>query len=64
MKFKVPGMSCGHCKASIEKAIAGLDSSARTDVDLDGKTVEVQTDRDEAQVAQAIRAAGFEAQAI
>ncbi len=39
MKFDVPDMSCGHCKASIQTAIAALDKDATIDVDLDAKTV-------------------------
>ncbi|MBV1897656.1 MAG: cation transporter, partial [Rhodobacteraceae bacterium] len=27
-KFSVPQMSCGHCKSSIEKAVASVDADA------------------------------------
>lgn len=33
-KLNVPGMSCGHCKAAVEKAVAGVDPGAHVDVDL------------------------------
>ncbi|SNR24677.1 copper chaperone [Paracoccus sediminis] len=57
MTFTVPGMSCGHCKAAIEAAIA--DAGGRATVDLAAKTVTVQ-DLDQARAAEAIRAAGYE----
>ncbi len=34
-KFSVPDMTCGHCKATIEKAIKGADANAGIEVDLD-----------------------------
>lgn len=41
MKLSVPDMSCGHCKATVEKAIAAVDQSARVEVDLTTRTVDV-----------------------
>ena len=41
MKLSVPDMSCGHCKAAVEKAIAAQDAGARVTVDLETRTVEV-----------------------
>jgi copper ion binding protein len=48
--YSVPDVSCGHCKAAIEKAlgqVAGIESVA---VDVEGKTVAVSFD--EARVAE------------
>lgn len=57
MQFTVPDMTCGHCKAAIEAAIA--DAGGRATVDLSAKTVTVEgLDQDRA--AQAIREAGYE----
>ena len=42
-KFNVPDMSCGHCTAAIEKAITGIDASAKLNFDLDTKTVDIDS---------------------
>lgn len=39
--FKVEGMTCGHCKATVEKAIRDLNGVSSATVDLDKKTVTV-----------------------
>ena len=60
MTFTVPDMTCGHCKAAIETAIA--DAGGRATVDLTAKTVTVEgLNHDRA--AQAIREAGYEVSA-
>ena len=33
--FSVPGMSCAHCRATIEKALAGVPGAGPVKVDLD-----------------------------
>ena len=43
MKFSVPDMSCGHCKAAVERAITAQDAQARVVVDLSTRTVAVDT---------------------
>ncbi|MCZ0961562.1 heavy-metal-associated domain-containing protein [Paracoccus benzoatiresistens] len=57
MTFTVPDMSCGHCKAAIEAAIA--DAGGRATVDLAQKTVTVEG-LDQARAVDAIRAAGYD----
>lgn len=57
MTFIVSDMTCGHCKAAIETAVA--QAGGRATVDLAARTVTVdglETDR----AAQAIRDAGYE----
>lgn len=39
VQFTVEGMSCGHCVASVEKALTGIGASGK--VDLSTKQVEV-----------------------
>ncbi len=58
--FRVPGVSCEHCRHAITRSVSRLQGVRQVDVDLDGKTVAVlydagRTDR------QAIRAAIEEA---
>jgi copper chaperone len=42
-KLNVPKMSCGHCKAAIEKAVADVDADARVSVDLENRTVSIES---------------------
>jgi len=39
--LKIDGMSCGHCKATVEKALLGVEGVEHVTVDLDGKVAEV-----------------------
>ena len=39
--LKVPDMSCGHCKATVEKALLTVEGVERATVDLEAKTVSV-----------------------
>ena len=41
--FNVPDMSCGHCKAAIEKAIGAADASATVSFDMDDRKIEVSS---------------------
>jgi len=38
----VEGMSCGHCKNAVEKAVRGLAGVAAAEVDLAAKTLTVE----------------------
>ncbi|MDO5632668.1 MAG: cation transporter [Paracoccus sp. (in: a-proteobacteria)] len=61
MLFKVEDMTCGHCKAAIEKAVTAAGGDAV--VDLDMKTVDVQGL--DSQAAEAvIRDAGYTPQLV
>ena len=59
--FSVPEMSCGHCKAAVEKAIAGIDPAARVTVDLESRTARVETALGDAVVIAAMKEAGYAA---
>ncbi|TJZ94108.1 heavy-metal-associated domain-containing protein [Paracoccus gahaiensis] len=61
MIYSVPDMSCGHCKAAIETAIAG--AGGRAQVDLPQKRVTVEG-LDPTQAEAVLRAAGFPAQPV
>jgi copper ion binding protein len=37
IELKVEGMSCGHCKASVEKAVSAVEGVLKVEVDLAGK---------------------------
>jgi copper chaperone len=63
MQLSVPDMTCGHCKASVETALAALDPAAKVQVDLAARRVAVDTSASAAQVIAALQDAGFEATA-
>ena len=59
----VPGISCGHCKASIEGAVASMDGVARVEVSVIERSVDVEYDPaqlDLAAIVSAIDDQGFE----
>jgi copper chaperone len=60
-KLNVPEMSCGHCKATIEKAVAGVDADARVSVDLENRTVSIESAIADATLIDALKAEGYEA---
>ena len=57
--YSVPEISCGHCKSTIEAAVAGLDGIDSVEVDIDAKTVTVAGGDDDA-VVTAIEEAGYD----
>jgi copper chaperone len=58
-KLKVPEMSCGHCKAAVEKAVAGIDATAGVDVDLANRTVSIQSTVTDAALIAALKEGGY-----
>lgn len=59
----VEGMSCGHCKAAVEKALTGLAGVNKAEVDLAAKNVSVSYDPAKVQevtLRKAISDAGYE----
>lgn len=56
MNFTVPDMSCGHCKAAIEAAVAAAGGQAQ--VDLAAKAVRVEG-LDASAARAAIEGAGY-----
>lgn len=62
IQLDVPEMSCGHCKATVENAIAGADPGARVTVDLVARRVVVQGGQAAAPtLIAALDAVGFDA---
>ena len=59
MRLAVDGMTCGHCVRTITRAVQALDPAAQVAVDLDARSVDVQTDLPAEQVVAAIVAAGY-----
>lgn len=58
-KLAVPDMNCGHCKASVEKAVQSVDADAFITVDLPGRIVEIETTQPQADILAALAAKGY-----
>ncbi|SEW35458.1 copper chaperone [Aliiroseovarius sediminilitoris] len=58
-KFNVPDMSCGHCKAAIEKAIDAVDGDAVLAFDLDARTVDISSRLNDAELAEILNKEGY-----
>lgn len=43
MELKIPEMSCGHCKATIEKTILALDPGAALTFNMERRVLSVHT---------------------
>lgn len=64
MDLKIRGMSCGHCKMAVEKALLGVEGVESADVDLEEGKADIAYDPAKASVEsmkKAIVDAGYEA---
>jgi copper chaperone len=59
IEMNVPDMSCNHCVQTIRKAVAGVDASARCDVDLDSKRVAVDSALPPSDFIEALEEVGY-----
>ncbi len=59
----IPNISCSHCARAVTSAIAALDPTATVDVDIAGKSAKVATTASPTEVAAALAAAGYPAEA-
>ncbi len=63
--YSVPGMHCGHCKASVTEELQAVPGVEQVDVDLDTKLVTVSgAGLEEASLRGAIEEAGYEAEEV
>ncbi|MDE6618429.1 MAG: cadmium-translocating P-type ATPase [Clostridiales bacterium] len=61
--LKVQGMSCGHCSARVQKALAAVAGVTNAEVDLASGTATVEGDFDVAAAVAAVENAGYECKA-
>ncbi len=59
-EYRVFGITCDHCKTSIQEKLRTVEGVRLVEVDVEHKTVHVAGDVDEAEVRAAISAAGYE----
>ena len=63
-RFKVAGMSCGHCVQAVTDAVREVDGAAVVQVDLPASMVTVQSSAEPTALGAAIADAGYEVQGM
>ncbi len=58
--LKIEGMTCGHCKSSVEKALLKVPGVTRAEVDLGRKQAVVIGNVDRSELVKAVDDAGYE----
>jgi len=58
-QLEVQNMTCGHCAATVTRAVKAIDSEATVNVDLAGKTVAVNSSAPLEVVRSVIAEAGY-----
>ena len=64
MDLKIPEMSCGHCKAAIEKSVLEVDPAATLIFDLPQRHVSIRSSLPLEIMQQAIAQAGYDSEAM
>jgi len=59
IEFEVKNMSCGHCVGMVTQAVKLVDPDAKVEVDLGGKKVKIESDKNRASLSEALAAAGY-----
>lgn len=59
--FNVPDMSCGHCKAAIEKAVSSADAQAQLQFDLEARKVRIASTLEDASLLEILSKEGYPA---
>lgn len=62
-KIMIEGMSCGHCKAHVEEALAPL-AKGSVEVNLEGKYAVIDTDVTNETLIEAIDEAGYDVTSV
>jgi copper chaperone len=57
--FTVEGMTCGHCEKAVTKAVLTLDAQAKVVIDRARNTVQIDSEKNHAALAQVIAAEGY-----
>lgn len=58
--FLVEDMTCGHCEATLRKALGAIDPEARVQIDLPSHLLQVESARlDSKAISDAISAEGY-----
>lgn len=64
IRFNIPDMNCGHCRASIEAALTPMPGVKALHFDIDGRIVEVEGSAPAAEIIKVLDAIGFPAEVL
>jgi len=65
IELQIEGMSCGHCKAAVEKALAGVQGVSRVvEVNIESGRAVVEGEASSEALIAAITEEGYEAKTI
>ena len=64
LRFHVSNMSCGGCAKGVTRAIQGVATGAKVDVDLSSREVAVSGTNDVAAIVDALKRAGYQAESL
>ena len=59
--FNIPKMSCGHCKATVEKTIHAIDPEAKIEFDMASRRITLDSRAKPDNVQVALASAGYPA---
>ena len=59
LELNLPNISCGHCASAVIRTCKQVDPAAKVQVDVNGKTVRIETSADHQGFAQALAEAGY-----
>lgn len=59
--LSIPDMSCGHCKATVEKTLLALDPAAQIAFDMEARKIDLTTKAAPDRVLAALSNAGYPA---
>lgn len=62
--FKVPDMSCNHCKMRIEKIMADSGKVKNLEIDLESKKVSLESDLSQEDLIELFDEAGYDAEKV
>jgi copper chaperone len=62
--YRVPGISCAHCKQAIEREVGAVAGVDRVEVDIEQRSVTVDGDTDDGALRDAIDEAGYDVAAM
>lgn len=63
-RLKIKGMTCGHCVASVKKALEGVQDVSKVDVDLNSGEAIIEGSADKSALIGAIQKEGYQAEVI
>lgn len=63
IELNLPDISCGHCASTVTRTCKLVDPAAKVEVDINAKTVKIESSGDRQDFAEALAEAGYPASA-